>query len=76
MKPKTIVLLVLVILAVVIIIQNSMTIPFRLLFWSATGPLIFLVMGVFVVGVVVGYLAAKKDRGKEPKPPIEPGRSA
>jgi len=69
LKPKTIVVIVLAALAAVILIQNAATIPFRLLFWSVTGPLIFLVLAVFAIGVVIGYLAAKADRKKTPKTP-------
>lgn len=73
MKLKTIVILGLVILAAIIIIQNSATIPFRILLWSTTGPLIFLVLGVFAIGVIVGYLAARIDRKKDPRPPAGSG---
>ena len=68
MKPKTIVIIVLVILAAIIIIQNSVTASFRVFFWATTAPLIFLILGVFAVGVLVGYLAAKMERKKTPKP--------
>jgi uncharacterized integral membrane protein len=73
MKLKTIVILVLVVLAVVVIIQNSGAASFRILFWPTTAPLIFLVLGVFAVGVLVGYLAGKADRKKTAKPAVGPG---
>lgn len=76
MKPKTIVIIVLVVLAAIIIIQNSVTASFRILFWATTAPLIFLILGVFAVGVLVGYLAAKADRKKILKSPAGSGPAA
>ncbi len=76
MKPKTIIILVLAILAAIIIIQNSMTIPFRILLWSTTGPVIFLVLGVFAIGAVIGYLVAKVGRKKSAKPTSGSGPKA
>jgi uncharacterized integral membrane protein len=76
MKPKTIVILVLAALAAIVIIQNSGTTSLRILLWATTGPLIFLVLGVFAIGVVIGYLAGKVDRKKQPKPSAGSGPAA
>jgi len=68
MKPKTIVILVLVAILAIVLIQNSGLVEFHLLFWPVYAPLFFLVLGVFAVGLIIGYLAAKVDRRKAPKP--------
>jgi uncharacterized membrane protein YciS (DUF1049 family) len=72
MKPKTIVILILVVILAIVLIQNSGLVEFRLLFWHVYGPLFFLVLGVFAVGLLIGYLAAKVDRKKRPKPSSAP----
>jgi len=64
MKAKTVLIAVLVVLLAVLVIQNSELMPFRLLFWSAYMPVFILVIGIFAVGFIVGYLAAKMDRRK------------
>jgi uncharacterized integral membrane protein len=64
MKAKTVLIAVLVVLLAVLVIQNSELMPFRLLFWSAYMPVFILVIGIFAVGFIVGYLAAKLDRRK------------
>lgn len=75
MKAKTVLIAVLVVLLAVLVIQNSELMPFRLLFWSAYMPVFILVIGIFAVGFIVGYLAAKMDRRKAFKattpPPIK-----
>lgn len=72
MKTKTVVILVLVVIVAILLIQNSGLVKFRLLFWNTYMPVFFLVLGVFAVGVVIGYLAAKVDRRKAPKPAPAP----
>ena len=72
MQAKTILIVVLVVLLAVLVIQNSELMPFRLLFWSAYMPVFILVIGVFAVGFIVGYFAAKLDRRKTLKPTPTP----
>jgi len=67
MKGKTIFILVLVALLAILLIQNSALIPFRLFFWSAYMPVFILVLGVFAVGLIIGYLAARFDRKRGSK---------
>jgi uncharacterized integral membrane protein len=80
MKAKNVLIAVLVILLAVLVIQNSELMPFRLLFWSAYMPVFILVIGIFAVGFIVGYLASKMDRRKvskreavTPAPPAKQG---
>ncbi len=72
MKVKTVLIIILIVIVAVLVLQNSMVIPFRLLFWHTYMPVFFLVLGVFAVGVIIGYLAAKVDRRKAPKPAAAP----
>ena len=72
MKAKTVVILILVVIVAIMLIQNSGLVEFRLLLWRTYMPVFFLVLGVFAVGVVIGYLAAKVDRRKAPKPAPAP----
>lgn len=75
MKTKHIVMIVLFVLVVVLILQNSITVPVNFFFWPMAMPLFFLVLGVLAIGLVIGYLAAKVDRKKKPKTapvPVKP----
>ncbi len=65
MKPKAIVILVLVILFLIILIQNTHETVLRILFWSISMPQIILIAVVLVGGFILGYLAsllARKNR--------------
>jgi uncharacterized integral membrane protein len=68
MKPKTVISLVLVALVAVLVLQNSMLVPFRMLLWPVYMPVFLLVLGVFAIGLVVGYLAGRTGRRREGKP--------
>jgi uncharacterized integral membrane protein len=72
MKAKTVLIVAVIVLLAVLVIQNSALIPFRLLFWSAYMPVFIFVIGVFAVGFIIGYLAARLDRRKVAKKDVEP----
>jgi len=87
-KTKQIVMIVLAALLFILIIQNSTMILVNFFFWPLAMPIFFLVLGVFAVGLIIGYLAAKVDRKKKPQgqpaslkaedkaapvPPVKPG---
>jgi|GEM_PF-573447 len=67
MKAKTVVILILVVILTIVLIQNSGLVEFQMLFWHIYAPLFFLVLGVFAVGLIIGYLVAKVDRKKKTK---------
>ncbi len=67
MKAKTIALLVLVLVVGILLIQNSMAIPVRLLFWTMVMPVFFLALGVFALGFLAGFLAARIEKRREAK---------
>lgn len=58
MKAKLIVILVAVVLALIILIQNTHTVTFRMLFWKAEISQLLLVLIMLVIGFVLGYVVA------------------
>ncbi len=58
-KPKTIVLLVLIVLFLVILLQNMSPVTLRLLFWRIEAPQIILIPVTMLLGFVIGYMVAK-----------------
>jgi len=67
MKPKTIVILVLVALFAIILIQNTQVVTLRLLFWKVGMSQIILVPLIMVIGFILGYLVAKVTSGSHGK---------
>jgi putative membrane protein len=66
MRPKTIIILILLLFCLVILIQNTQVVTLRVLFWHITMSRILLIPLLLVIGFVVGYLmAAVKGRQKE-----------
>jgi uncharacterized integral membrane protein len=59
MKAKLIAILVIVILALVILIQNSQLVIFKLFFWKAEISQLLLVLLMLAIGFVLGFLVAK-----------------
>ena len=67
MKPKTIVILVLVALFAIILIQNTQVVTLRLLFWKVGMSQIILVPLTMVIGFILGYLVARVTSGSHGK---------
>ena len=69
MKPKTIIILILLILCLVILIQNTEVVTLQVFLWSITMSRILLIPILIVIGFVIGYLAAalKKRAGDQTK---------
>ncbi|MBI5585895.1 MAG: DUF1049 domain-containing protein [Deltaproteobacteria bacterium] len=59
MNKKLIVILVLVGLAMILILQNTQSVALNFFFWSLVLPLVILVLTVFVLGFIIGLLAAR-----------------
>jgi uncharacterized integral membrane protein len=57
MNAKIVVLIVLVLLAVIIMIQNKDSISIEVLFWSISIPRILLIFILLLVGFTIGYVA-------------------
>ncbi len=69
MKPKTIIILILLILCLVILIQNTEVVTLKVFLWSISMSRILLIPILIVIGFVIGYLAAvlKKHAGDQTK---------
>ena len=59
MKTKTILILVLIVLAVVLVIQNSAMVEFQIFFWKIIMSRIIFMVGLLVVGFALGFLLAR-----------------
>ena len=64
MKKKLIVILVLLGLLVILIIQNTQNISLHIFFWNIMMPQVILVLVLFTLGFVIGFLVAKMKRSK------------
>lgn len=69
MQTKTIVILILLVLAVVIFFQNTQVVSFRLFFWTINMSRIILFVFAMIVGIIIGYLigirkSLKREGGK------------
>jgi uncharacterized integral membrane protein len=58
MNTKLVMLLVLILVAIVLMIQNRGPVPIQLLFWSVSLPRILLIMIILLIGFAAGYVAA------------------
>ncbi len=59
MKPKTIIAIILAILALVIVIQNTQVVTVQFFFWRLYMSRIILALVMLVIGVVIGYIIGK-----------------
>jgi len=62
MKPKVIAILVLIVLFLIILAQNTHVITLNLLFWTISMSQIILIAFVLVGGFVIGYLTSMLTR--------------
>jgi len=60
MKPKVIVVLVLLAISLIFILQNSKVVTIQLLFWTVSASRIILILGLLFIGFVVGFLLGRK----------------
>jgi uncharacterized integral membrane protein len=67
MNKKLIVVLVLIGLALILIFQNTQSVSLNFFFWSLVMPLLFLVMTLFALGFVIGFLGAKMKGPRDEK---------
>lgn len=60
MKPKLIIILILVLLAVIFVMQNSAMVTIHLFFWSISMNRIIMICGLMLVGFVIGFLVTRR----------------
>jgi uncharacterized integral membrane protein len=68
MKPKAIIIGVLVLLVLIILIQNTEVVTFNLLFWQIGMSRIIMLFLSLLIGFLIGFLARPfivKDKAKE-----------
>ena len=64
MNTKVVVMLVAIVLAVVVMLQNTAPTTIKLLLWSVSVPRILLIVILVLLGFVIGYMAATmKSKG-------------
>jgi uncharacterized integral membrane protein len=59
MKPKLIVALILVVLSVILVAQNTEVVSVKFFLWTLQMSRIILIAGMFIVGCIVGFLLGK-----------------
>ena len=62
MKPKTIIILILIVLAIVILIQNTQVVEVQIFFWKIAMSRIIMIAFMLILGFVVGYLVANLQK--------------
>jgi uncharacterized integral membrane protein len=62
MKLKTIIAIILAVLALVIVIQNTQVVSLQLFFWQVYMSRIVLIILMLAIGVAIGYIIAKVKR--------------
>lgn len=65
MKPKLFILLVVIILFLIFLIQNTQVVTLHLYFWKISMSQIILIPLVLILGFIVGYIVARFTRKKK-----------
>ena len=64
MKPKTIVVTILIFLMLILLVQNTQVVTVKLFFWDVSMSRIILIFFLLLIGFILGYFAAKlRKRG-------------
>jgi uncharacterized integral membrane protein len=63
-KTKTIIIIILAIVALILIVQNTRVVPLQLLFWQIWMSQIVLVILMLAIGFGIGFVLAKATRKK------------
>lgn len=66
-NAKLVTTIILLVLAAVIIFQNTVPVNLKLLFWGFEASLIILLLLVFLIGLIIGYFMPKSAQGDNPK---------
>lgn len=70
-NTKLVISIVLLILAAVIIFQNTNLVNLKLLFWDFQASLIILLILVFIIGIIIGYFLPKFVGGSKKGKSVE-----
>ncbi len=66
-NAKLVTTIILLVLAAVIIFQNTVPVNLKLLFWGFEASLIILLLLVFLIGLIIGYFVPRSGQGENPK---------
>jgi uncharacterized integral membrane protein len=66
MKPKVIIILILLVLSFIFIIQNTTIVEVQLFFWKISMARIIMLSFLLLVGFIIGYLVAKFSEERKP----------
>ncbi len=58
MKPKAVIILIIFVLFLIVLLQNTQVVTLRFLFWEMSMSRIILLAVVLLIGIVIGYIAA------------------
>ncbi len=64
MKVKTVIILFLLFLFLIILLQNTEVVNFRIYFWELSMSRIILLPAVLIIGFIIGFIYAKIHRKK------------
>lgn len=67
MKPKTIVILSIIVLFLIILYQNREAVPLQLFFWEIAISRIILIPLTMLIGFILGYFVARVTSGGHKK---------
>ena len=67
MKIKTYLILTILLLVIIVFVQNTEVVDFKIYFWEISISRIILLPALLVIGFVVGYITAKIHRYKSKK---------
>lgn len=56
MNPRLILILIIVLLIIIFSLQNSADVQLKLFFWSINIPMVLLILGSMIFGVIIGLL--------------------
>jgi len=71
MKPKWIIILVLLALVIVLLVQNAQVVTYQIFLWKISISQVILVPMILIIGFVIGYLMGRiggKKSGKKTFP--------
>lgn len=68
MKAKSIVIIILAIIALILIVQNTEVVPIQLLLWRIWMSRIVLIVLMLAIGFGIGFVLAKASRSKPAVP--------
>jgi uncharacterized integral membrane protein len=62
MKPKSIIIIILVLFALIIALQNTEIVTFHLFFWTVSMSRILVIIGFLFIGFLLGLLAVYRSQ--------------